>query len=414
MASNSSPNRARAPLTPVMSLESALDEERLEVMAALEGEKKGRPDSPTATRNDRTATPPPAVRSMLGVDSGPLSRGARHGSIAGIGVGITSPCSPPSKLNPADPSTWTRRHMSSSASDKPTSPPIPTINSPEIVESPQEEGLPKIQDPSAQDQYQFDMTSNVPRQLPLRAAHGGKRPREGSSSAMAAAMSGDFSSLHVGLPKGIGEGRHNSTAGIGGKSRSPSSRITPRAESPNLLSPTMNPPIPLEKYTTDSGKAIDMNQAYRRLSNKSGNSNSFSTINDESDVDSRVPKDELKGENEDDAVESSEEEEHDPSSSDEESARERGRRRARRKKYGSSDIDSDAGEESTLAMGKSPSHGEARSQMAAAEEERKLLKQNRLFAWLTLIPRRRGIAIPTREIPSRILRTHNLSYSSAR
>lgn len=92
-------------------------------------------------------------------------------------------------------------------------------------------------------------------------------------------------------------------------------------------------------------------------------------------MDSRVPKDELKGENEDDAVESSEEEERDPSSSDEESARERGRRRARRKKYGSSDIDSDTGEESTLAMGRSPGHGEARSQMAAAEEERELLKQ---------------------------------------
>jgi hypothetical protein len=351
-----------------MSLEAALDEERREVMAALEGEKKTRPASPTLTRNDRTATPPPAVRSMLGVDAGPMSRTARHGSIAGIGVGITSPLSPPSKLNPADPTTWTRRHQSTS--DQPASPPIPTINSPESSE-PVSAGLPKIQDTPAQEQYQFDMSSNAPRQLPLRAAQGEKRPREGSSSAMATAISGDFSSLYVGLPKGVREGRHNSTAGIGGKSKSPSSRITPRPESPKLLSPTNHPKSPPAKYTTDSGKAIDMDQAYRRLSNKSGNSGSFSTINSESDVDSRVPKDKLKGQVEEGAVESSEEDELEPSSSDEESTRERGRRRARRKKYGSSDVDSDAGEETAQELGNVPGRGQARSLLAAAEEERK-------------------------------------------
>lgn len=346
-----------------MSLEAALDAERLEVMAALEGEKKTRPDSPSATRNNRTATPPP-VRSMLGVDPLLSSRATRHGSIAGIGVGITSLSGPPSKLNPADPTTWTRRHMSSS-SEKPASPPIPTINAPESTE-PQQEGLPKIQDTPAQDQYQFAMSSNTPRQLPLRAAQGEKRPREGSNTAMAAALSGDLGSLHVGLPKGVREGRHNSTAGIGGKSRSPSSRITLTPDSPKLLSPTS----PLTKYTTDSGKPINMNQAYRKLSNKSGNSDSFSTINSEDDVDSRVPKDDLKGDDEEEAVESSDEDERDESSSDEESARGRDRKRARRKKYGSSDVDSDAGDESPELMGKDPTLREAQSQLAAAEEER--------------------------------------------
>jgi hypothetical protein len=357
-----------------MSLEAALDEERREVMAALEGEKKSRSVSPTLTRNARAATPPPAVRSMLGVDSGPLSRGARHGSIAGIGVGITSPSSPPSKLDPADPSTWTRRHQSTSdqsTSDQPTSPPIPTINTPDAPHA-SAEGLPKVQDTLAHEQYQFKISSAAPRQVPLRAAQGEKRPREGSSSAMAAAISGDFSSLHVGLPKGVREGRHNSTAGIGGKSTSPSSRITPRSESPKLLSPTSPPVSPPAKYTTDSGKAIDMSQAYRRLSNKSGNTGSFSTINSESDVDSRVPKDELKGEHEEEAVESSEEEEQEPSSSDEEAARERGRRRARRKKDGSTDIDSDIGKEPSRELGNVPDHAQAQSLLAASEEERKL------------------------------------------
>jgi hypothetical protein len=374
MAGSSSPNRARPPQTPIMSLEAALDEERREVMAALEGEKKSRSVSPTLTRNARAATPPPAVRSMLGVDSGPLSRGARHGSIAGIGVGITSPSSPPSKLDPADPSTWTRRHQSTSdqsTSDQPTSPPIPTINTPDAPHA-SAEGLPKVQDTLAHEQYQFKISSAAPRQVPLRAAQGEKRPREGSSSAMAAAISGDFSSLHVGLPKGVREGRHNSTAGIGGKSTSPSSRITPRSESPKLLSPTSPPVSPPAKYTTDSGKAIDMSQAYRRLSNKSGNTGSFSTINSESDVDSRVPKDELKGEHEEEAVESSEEEEQEPSSSDEEAARERGRRRARRKKDGSTDIDSDIGKEPSRELGNVPDHAQAQSLLAASEEERKL------------------------------------------
>jgi hypothetical protein len=374
MAGSSSPNRARPPQTPIMSLEAALDEERREVMAALEGEKKSRSVSPTLTRNARAATPPPAVRSMLGVDSGPLSRGARHGSIAGIGVGITSPSSPPSKLDPADPSTWTRRHQSTSdqsTSDQPTSPPIPTINTPDAPHA-SAEGLPKVQDTLAHEQYQFKISSAAPRQVPLRAAQGEKRPREGSSSAMAAAISGDFSSLHVGLPKGVREGRHNSTAGIGGKSTSPSSRITPRPESPKLLSPTSPPVSPPAKYTTDSGKAIDMSQAYRRLSNKSGNTGSFSTINSESDVDSRVPKDELKGEHEEEAVESSEEEEQEPSSSDEEAARERGRRRARRKKDGSTDIDSDIGKEPSRELGNVPDHAQAQSLLAASEEERKL------------------------------------------
>ena len=86
-------------------------------------------------------------------------------------------------------------------------------------------------------------------------------------------------------------------------------------------------------------------------------------------MDSRVPKDELKGDLEEEALESSEDEQ-DVSSSDEESARERGRRRARGKKYGSSDVDSDAGEESPVATRKDSDPREAQSQMAAAEEER--------------------------------------------
>ena len=86
-----------------------------------------------------------------------------------------------------------------------------------------------------------------------------------------------------------------------------------------------------------------------------------------------MPKDELKGEHEEEAVESSEEEEEqEPSSSDEEAARERGRRRARRKKDGSTDIDSDIGEEPSQELGNVPDPAQAQGLLAASEEERKL------------------------------------------
>ncbi|KIW94302.1 uncharacterized protein Z519_05618 [Cladophialophora bantiana CBS 173.52] len=304
------PSRSRAP----MSMEALLDEENREVLAALD---RKRPSSPIPRfKPPRTATPPP-VRSMLDVDS-PIPR---HGSIAGIGVGVTSPNSsrkPAKELDPSDPSSWTSPHSS-----KPSSP-VLTKTSPAITrqrnssETERPVGLPKIQTDEKrgfEQNYQFDISS-IPSSSPAsRSPPNTKRPREGSGSAMAAALSGDFASLHVGVPGG-GHGRHNSTVAAGASSRSPSSRIRkPEPSRPGFLSPTSTP----GPLTTKSGTVVD-DQAHLRLS-----SGSFSTTTDDSEEGlGRINKDSVAGE--EDAVDDSDEDVISPSS-DEDETRGRSERR---------------------------------------------------------------------------------------
>ncbi|EXJ93739.1 hypothetical protein A1O1_02132 [Capronia coronata CBS 617.96] len=300
-----------------MSLEASLDEENREVLAALD---RRRASSPLPrVRGLRIATPPPPVRSMLDVDS-PTPR---HGSIAGIGVGITSP--DPSrrstKLDPSNPSTYTSAHSSKSNS------PVLTKSQPAYgrartsSEADGPVGLPKIaaeEKRAFEQSYQFDMAS-IPSSArsSARSPAESKRPREGSVTAMQAAMTGDFASLNVGLPAG-GSGRHNSTVTSGTHSRSPSSRIRIAEPSkPGFLSPT-KASAPL---TTKAGTVVD-DQAHRRLSNKSS---SFSTITDDSEKGAgRVAKDEVA---EEDAVADSSDEDIMSPSSDEDETRGRSGRR---------------------------------------------------------------------------------------
>ncbi|KIW34546.1 uncharacterized protein PV07_01323 [Cladophialophora immunda] len=304
------PSRSRAP----MSMEALLDEENREVLAALD---RKRPSSPIPRfKPPRTATPPP-VRSMLDVDS-PTPR---HGSIAGIGVGVTSPNSsrkPAKELDPSDPSSWTSPHSS-----KPSSP-VLTKTSPVTTrqrnssETERPVGLPKIQADEKrgfEQNYQFDISSIPSSSSASRSSPDNKRPREGSGSAMAAALSGDLASLHVGVPAG-GHGRHNSTVGVGASSRSPSSRIRkPEPPKAGFLSPT-SPSGPL---TTRSGTVVD-DQAHLRLS-----SGSFSTATEDSEEGfDRFTKDRVAGE--EDAVDDSDEDVLSPSS-DEDETRGRSERR---------------------------------------------------------------------------------------
>ncbi|EXJ92085.1 hypothetical protein A1O3_00635 [Capronia epimyces CBS 606.96] len=308
------PSRTRAPL----SLEASLDEENREVLAALDRDRTASPLPPV--RRFRTATPPPQVRSMLDVDSS----APRHGSIAGIGVGVTSPDQSRKlvKLDPSDPSTYTSTHSS-----KPGSPVLqksqPASTRPRTSsEVDQPVGLPKIPPDDRrgfEHNYQFDMSS-IPSTAgtSTRSPTETRRAREGSSTAMAAAMSGDFASLHVGLP-GAGAGRHNSTVTSGTHSRSPSSRIRiAESSKPGFLSPTKA----ASPLTTNAGTVVD-DQAHRRLSNKSG---SFSTVTDDSEEGAgRVPNDEAA--EEDGSDDSSDEDVMSPSS-DEDETRGRSERRA--------------------------------------------------------------------------------------
>ena len=265
---------------------------------------------------NRTATPPPPIRSMLNVDHSPAST-PRHGSIAGIGVGVTSPRQDSiSKLDPSDPSTWTSAH-----SGKPNS---PTLSRKEPVTRPRGGsdvgskggyvGLPQAEQGTArgfESNYNFDLPS-IPSNT--KSSTSATRSREGSGGgAMAAAISGDFSNLYVGLPASQSP-RHNSTSATGGHPRSPSGRLTSTiVQSPDLLSPTSP-----RKLTTPSGTVVD-DSAHRRLSNKS---NSFSTVTDDSEEGlGRVPVDHP---HEDEAMEVSSDEEHHSSDSEDET---RGRSR---------------------------------------------------------------------------------------
>jgi hypothetical protein len=321
-------SRSGAPL----SLEASLDEENRQVLAALDGQ---RPRSPATRLVNRTQTPPPTVRSMLDVDS-PAST-PRHGSIAGIGVGVTSPLSHrrESALDPADPSTWTTPHSS-----KPNS---PTLVRTERVKTRSRGdsdagptgsgyvGLPRVQPGSArsfEQNYQFDLSS-IPSSGsgPTKGSSDSKKQKEGSSgsSAMAAALSGDFSSLHVGKPL---KSSHSSD------SRSPSGRVkSPTSPNSNLLGP-QSPPAQL---VTAQGTVVD-DSAHRRLSNKS---NSFSTVTDESEEGfGRVQTDKLP---DDHVVEDSDEEQRSSASDDD--TRGRGRDRTPTDENQSSEPDSAAGDD---------------------------------------------------------------------
>jgi len=309
-----------------MSLEALLDEENREVLAALDRSKRSSSPMPNLPHG-RTATPPLPVRSMLDVDN-PTPR---HGSIAGIGVGITSPTQSkkPSKLDPSDPSTYTSRHSS-----KPNSPvlaravPVSTRQR-GFSESDRAVGLPKIQpdDKRAFEQnYQFDIAS-IPSSAGTRSHTEHKRPRESSSPAMAAAMSGDFSNLFVGLPP-KGAGRHDATNN--GHSRSASS------PSPGVDTPTsafLSPTSPVGPLMTDSRSPVN-DLSHRRLSNKSS---SFSTVNDDSEEGAgRIGKD---GVGEDDVVESSDEGDAMSPSSDEDDTT---RGRSERRKYSAGETEAKA------------------------------------------------------------------------
>jgi hypothetical protein len=371
-----------------MSLEAAAEEERLKVMRRLEEATKPKKPKSPSLNPDRSESPISPVRSMLDVSSGPVPR---HGSIAGIGVGITDGTSGPksptyrSMLDITTPITVSPQHvgtpLTSSAPTQPLSQ-DQRRSSADPITSPSQ-GLPRIDDGDKKDplqKHQFGMLPSITSHaLPKRAAQGGKKTAEAQPpKAMAAAISGDLSTL-PGFARAR-EGRHNSTVGIGGKSRSPSSRLPPRSESPAALSLSVTgSTMPSNAYVTDSGKVVDMDKAYRKLSNRSHGSSSFSTDNSTEFAEGgRIHEDPIEDEADEAAVDSSEEDDDGELSTDEDDMSPeaaRGRRRSRRKKgsMGSEgDLEeSETGSGSTLGMGQAQGPRQVKSLMAAAEDERK-------------------------------------------
>ena len=356
-----------------MSLESAMDEERREVMNLLEGRPPGFGSSrPTPSAPARTASPTPPVRSML--DIGPAA--VRHASIAGIGTGVTAgplqsgamsssmldPFAAPPPRPDHDASTTPPGADTQSASVGHRRANSDVSNTPRGTLRSGSEGSPTL--PYARDQFDMASTVSGP-SLPVRASQGGRR----AGSSMAAVMRGeDLDTVAIGK-------NHEKHLRESNSSKSPSSRPNRRSDSPgtNRLNTNSFNPMPMpNKFVSDSGKVIDLTNAWRKLSDanimKSGSSLSTYAAKDPAararlgsgemlspDGELRLATDVYDKDGED-AVESSDE----AKSSDEDVAR--GRRRSRAE---SSDEEGPKGSAKGAGTRKS-----AQSLMAAAEEER--------------------------------------------
>lgn len=340
-----------------MSLESALAEEAREVVAILEGRNLKQTTRPRAASPAGVAQSP--VRSMLDIGdfTGPK---ARHASVAGVGVGVTKPGAP-----------FTAREPIRSMLDTTSPPPTPGVADPYRPTS--KSPPPPIPKPltsptfNPEDAYQFDILPSSDRgALPKRVSQGGKK-RKGAMASVFGSSSNRSRDT-----------RHGPFLTRSSKSRSPG---PDRSQSPSttlLNTNSMNLMTGPGKFViSDSGQLIDMDNAYRRLSDaallKSGGSLSqLPTRKDYNKVTGeqlapgggvRLAKDYQPPD--EDAIQSSDEADED---TDEDDAGESRRGRGRTRK-GSNEQDGDDDEEG--AEKRKP-----KSLLAAAEQERKDIAVN--------------------------------------
>jgi hypothetical protein len=228
---------------------------------------------------------------------------------------------------------------------------------------------------------QFDMSTTVSGQaLPKRVTLGGKK----NLSSMAAIMQGHElePSLRV-----KDSGRHHSTAGLlsGGRlSKSPTSRLSHRSQSPGLNTNSLNLMPTPGIFVSETGKVIDLNNAYRKLTDanflKSGSSLSSLPASDaasrarvnngtvlSSSGELRLQKDYYDEDDHKVAVQSSDE----GGTSGEEAWGPRGRRRSRTKISADASQKENDLDQSILrnSLGSTGGPRVARSLLAAAEEE---------------------------------------------
>jgi len=378
-----------------MSQEAAADEEMKEVMALLEAKKEdARPrGSASSTGPARTASPfmnpQSPVRSML--DVGPSV--PRHASLPGAnGTGVApTPIRSMLDIDSAPPAIRSMLDIST---------PLPSTNAPAssrsahaspteanhravMANNQQHRSLsdassrpadfgPRIMGSGLTSQYQFSnyLQSNPGGPvIPKRNTQGGKKV---IPTAMAEVVrGGDLSSLvsrdmarnHSMASTGIGIGSQ------GTKSKSPSNRLGMRTSSPH--SSMLNPEPP--QFVTKDGRVIDMNSAYRKLSdaNLAKAGGALSSLSERSRrrtnsgdakmIEGGIGRLEKDYTGEDEMEDSSDDD--DRSSDDELNRGRKGKQRAH----------SDTGPESqTLGMGRANGPRIALSLMAAAEEERML------------------------------------------
>lgn len=364
-------------------------------MNILEGRPAGygQTSAVTAYNHDiRPSSPAPTVRSML--DIGLVA--PRHGSMVGLGEGIPkhSPRAVPLGRSTHDPSSLVSQNNHNTVAHS-------TIDAHSAIDGLHrtssdasshslDRRARKIRDrdtrgtlPYSENQFEMSHVIHSP-VLPKRVTQGGKKsPAKGS---MASIMQGQ--ELEA-TSRTRNRGRHNSTAGaVSRKSMSPSPRLGNRSQSPGLNTNSFNlMPLP-GKFVTDSGKVIDMNNAYRRLSDanllRAGSNLSSATIKSPATRtrlgsgkvlsptgELRLQKDYYNDDEAGEAIESSEE---DYTSDDESwgpSPRSlRGRRRSRTKKSAGGE-DSDDEYYGPVGMGSNGGRKAPKSLLAAAEEERR-------------------------------------------
>lgn len=256
------------------SMEAALDEERIAILALLEGQK----NKTAKGVHSRTSSPTPyggprsPMRSMLDVDDG---ASARHNSIAAATAGATGVTSRSGAIR----SMLDIGGSSKSAHTSPTEANynLQSLNSPRVRSQSDASAhavdfvprAPVRQDPTLGYQFSGILPSNPGGPVvPKRNTQAGRKS-SAPPNAMVEAI------REAGLADYVKDfrGRNamaSTNVGSHHKSRSPVNRFSSRSKSPGpsrLSAPpnvTHNQP---GKYTLDDGRIVDMNSAYRRLSN---------------------------------------------------------------------------------------------------------------------------------------------------
>ncbi|KAF9892159.1 hypothetical protein FE257_002565 [Aspergillus nanangensis] len=331
--------------TRIPSLSTALEQERLELLQDERKEKAAtskRKPSTTTTQGPPPPTPPPPPRKTLDPPAHitslrtapppfPGDLPPRHGSIAGIGVGVTSPSGGRSGPEPSSSSTPVRAVRTSAVAPPPLPKPPPGS-----TDSASRRGS----DPSSNKDHKprpsirWDDSVSM---SPSAAGHGAARrsmpPQEKSTNrslpgknAMAAVMSG-LDLRAVGLPsftRGRDSGRNNTTRGTSLDSRVSAPRFA-RSSSPKnrWLSPgSRNQPANSTKPVAAVPPAEKSKQASDTESPEKDARPVPARESSDPDVKSAIPADERlekdKYDSENNLLESSDEESDGSSSSDDE------------------------------------------------------------------------------------------------
>jgi hypothetical protein len=391
-----------------MSLESVLDQERRDVLALLEGPSGRSKSSANYAGTARASSPFTAtrstVRSMLDVET-PIAKSAalRHAPLSGTNGGMSSPpirsmldvdgVLPPPVVKQSHPPPLTGLIKSSnsspavastrSAQSSPTEPNHRTGTRSRSTQRSLSDAAtrpanfgpraPGFELASAYEVSGYLASNSSIPSMPKRKTPIGKKPQ--IPSAMAEVVRGGDLSTFASQHRGRNQSITGSSINHAAKSSSPHNRLGLRSNSPHasMLSPDSS------KFITHDGRVLNMNSAYKQLSDaklasaggglstlneqsRRRRTNSGDQINSEGSSGVRLEEDFTQKENNGDAEESSEEE---PASSEDD--------RGRRKK--GKELDKSATnhspESTTLGMGRAKGPRTARSLMAAAEEERK-------------------------------------------